>query len=206
MRAWIYDRLFGHMTARWYAAALAQIGEGARVLDVGVGPGAALAAHAEVLRRRDMRVVALDVDPDYVARARARIRDAGLADRVTIQLEDVGRHQGGPYDAVYFSASFMLLDDPDTALAHVRGLLAPHGLVLFTQTFEHGPSRFVEWLKPRLAHVTTIEFGRVTYREDFVRTLARAGLAITHEERLSAGRRRSAWLFAARPAAATGKE
>ena len=47
----IYDVIIVNMTARWYAAVLAQLGAhlpaGARVLDVGIGTGSALAANAQ---------------------------------------------------------------------------------------------------------------------------------------------------------------
>ncbi len=199
MRAWIYDRLFGHLTARWYAAVLSRLADGARVLDVGIGPGAAVAAHADAIRRRGLSIVGLDVDPTYVARCRARLQGAGLEKNVVVRLEPVEVHRGGPYDAVYFSASFMLLADPRAALRHVEGLLAPGGRVFFTQTFEHERSRFMEWLKPRLGSLTTIEFGRVTYRDDFDGTLEAEGYAALLDERLSKGRKRSAWLVVARP-------
>ena len=105
---------------------------------------------------------------------------------------------GGPYDAAYFSASFMLLPDPPAALRHVRSLLADGSPVYFTQTFEHARSRAVELVKPLLRLVTTIDFGRVTYEADFRRALAAGGLALEETETLHAGPRRSAILAVGR--------
>ena len=93
-----------------------------------------------------------------------------------------------------------LLPDPPAALRHVRSLLAPGGRIYFTQTFEHHPSWLVERLKPLLHLLTTIDFGRVTYEEDFRRALADGGEAVEAFEVLNAGARRSGALAVSRPA------
>jgi tRNA A58 N-methylase Trm61 len=105
--------------------------------------------------------------------------EAGLSDRVEVRLESIYDHRGGPYDAAYFSASFMLMPDPPAVLRHVLGLLAPGGRVFFTQTFQDRKSGLMEKAKPLLKKVTTIEFGRVTYEQEFRDTVAKGGLALT---------------------------
>jgi hypothetical protein len=77
---------------------------------------------------------------------------------------------------VYFSASFMLMQDPPAVLRHVAGLLSERGRVFFTQTFQDRPSLLMEKAKPLLGKLTTIEFGRVTYEDDFRGTVRRGGI------------------------------
>jgi ubiquinone/menaquinone biosynthesis C-methylase UbiE len=200
MRAWIYDTAFAPLTRGWYRAVLERIEPGSQLLDVGIGTGAALAANAELVIARDLSVVGLDVDEHYLAQCRRRLEKHRLAGRVKLLHQPVEEHVGGPYDAVYFSASFMLLPHPGIALEQVRGQLAPHGKVFFTQTFESERSKLLEQVKPLLRHVTTIEFGRVTYRDDFERVLAGGGMEVVHEEQLNGGRKRHARLVVAKPA------
>jgi hypothetical protein len=57
MRGWIYDRLVAGMTTSWYREVLSRLPYGARVLDVGIGTGSALAGCAEVVRSKDLQVV-----------------------------------------------------------------------------------------------------------------------------------------------------
>lgn len=39
----------------------------------------------------------------------------------------------------------------------------------------------MEYVKPLLAYVTTIDFGHVTYMEEFVQTLANAGFVVLED-------------------------
>jgi ubiquinone/menaquinone biosynthesis C-methylase UbiE len=178
IRAWVYDRVIAGMTATWYRQVLARLPHGARMLDVGIGTGAALARCADVVRAKELAVVGLDIDPDYLACCRAALGRAGLTDRVSPVLGSVYDHRGGPYDAVYFSASLMLLPDPAAAITHVASLLSPDGKLFSTQTFHHHRSPLLEWAKPLAQHVTTIDFGRVTYEHEFRKAFADAGVEL----------------------------
>lgn len=186
MRAWIYDRALMWLTPGWYGEVLERLPAGSRVLDVGIGTGGAIARNAQLIRAKDLRILGLDVDVDYLERCEQVLSRAGLSEYVTPRLESVYEHQGGPYDAVYFSASFPLLPDPVRALQHVITLLAPDRRVFFTQTFHHRKSKVLEKLKPMLHRFTTMHFGRVTYEDDFRRVLEEAGLEL--EELATMGR------------------
>jgi SAM-dependent methyltransferase len=198
-RALIYDTAIVGLTARWYRAVLERLPAGCHLLDIGIGTGSALLANAALLTRQRIQVTGLDIDRDYVERCRGAVAARGLGAVIEPRLESVYDHRDGPYDAAYFSASFMLLPDPAAALRHVRSLLAPGSRIFFTQTVEHAPSRAVEAVKPLLRLFTTIDFGRVTYEADFRRALASGGEAIEVFETLNAGARRSGVLAVSRP-------
>jgi SAM-dependent methyltransferase len=191
LRAWVYDRFIAGMTATWYRHVLGRLPDGARLLDVGIGTGAALARCADVVRGKRLAVVGLDIDRDYLACCRAAVRRAGLSEQVSPVLGSVYDHRGGPYDAVYFSASLMLLPDPVGAITHVASLLAPGGRLFTTQTFHHRRAPLLERAKPLAQHVTTIKFGRVTYEEEFRKTFADAGIELVELTTMHRSRRRS---------------
>ena len=178
MRAWIYDRAILGLTTQWYAEVLNRLPEGSHLLDVGIGTGGALAANEALVHTNKLRVTGVDIDPDYVKKASERMRKAGLADAVDVRLQSIYDHQGGPYDAVYFSASFMLMPDPAEALRHVCTLLQNGGRIYFTQTFQDKPSPILEKVKPMLKKATTIDFGEVTYEEDFRRVVSDGGVEL----------------------------
>ncbi|UYG03331.1 methyltransferase domain-containing protein [Halomonas sp. LR3S48] len=199
LRSLLYDTLILRLTTRWYAEVLERLPEGATVLDVGVGTAGALLANAERVQQKRLRITGIDIDADYVARARRRLHDSLLIERAEVRLESVYDHRGGPYDAVYFSASFMLLPEPERALRHCRTLLNPGGRLYFTQTIQQRPSRFMERLKPMLKRLTSIDFGQVTYEDAFKEQIRDAGLALEEFTLLSRHGSRTSCLVVARP-------
>lgn len=198
VRSWIYDRFIVGLTAGWYREVLERLPPDARVLDIGIGTGAAIVRSAHLVRARNLRIVGLDIDPDYFERCAATVSAAGLDEHIVPRLCSVYDHEGGPYDAAYFSASLMLLPDPVAAMRHVAAQLAPDGRIFFTQTFHHRRSGMVERIKPLLVRVTTIEFGRVTYEDEFRTAVDDAGLELTDLVTLRSTRAASARLAVAR--------
>ncbi len=196
-RSALYDFLILRLTARWYAEVLHRLPDGAGVLDVGIGTGGALLANAECVRRKRLRITGIDIDADYVRRARRRLRGSLLADQVQVHLESVYDHRGGPYAAIYFSGSFMLLPEPERALRHCCTLLEPEGRLYFTQTLQQRPSPGMERLKPLLKRLTSIDFGRVTYEATFRAQLNAAGLDVESFEVLSRQGQRASCLVVA---------
>lgn len=197
-RSRIYDAAIVGLTAAWYRAVLERLPDGCRLLDIGIGTGSALLANAETVRARRIHVTGLDIDAAYIERCRREVAQRGLGELIAPRLESVYDHRGGPYDAAYFSASFMLLPEPEAALRHVRSLLVPGARIYFTQTFEHARSRTVELVKPLLRLLTTIDFGQVTYEADFRRALSAGGETIESLDVISPGARRSGVLAVAR--------
>ena len=69
MRGWLYDRMAAPVTTSWYEAALERTPRGEHLLDVGIGTGRALAAHAARVHDNDLRITGLDIDHLSVAPA-----------------------------------------------------------------------------------------------------------------------------------------
>lgn len=202
IRSLIYDTLILNLTSCWYAEVLDRMPQGAALLDVGIGTAGALLANADRVRRKDLHVTGIDIDADYIDSAAQRLQDSSLADCAKVRHESVYDHQGGPYDAVYFSASFMLLPDPEQALRHCRALLKPGGRIFFTQTIQRKHSRLMETLKPLLRRATSIDFGRVTYEKDFRAQIHAADMELQEFTTLSRHGTRDSCLAVARPASA----
>lgn len=200
MRSFIYDALLLKLTSQWYAEVLRRVPEGTALLDVGVGTAGALVANADLVRGKHLHITGIDIDRGYVKRARRRLRKSPLADHAEVLLESVYDHQNGSYGAVYFSASFMLLPEPEAALRHCRALLSPGGRIFFTQTIEKKETRWMEVLKPKLKRLTSVDFGRVTYEDDFKAQLHAAGLVLEEFTSLADYGSRVACLAVARPA------
>lgn len=87
-----YDRLAHWQLRRFYArvasdVAAAGLPDGARVLDVGTGPGRVPLAIAEAAP--GLRVEGIDLSDEMIGHARSLAAEAGAGDRVTFTVADV---------------------------------------------------------------------------------------------------------------------
>lgn len=179
-RSWFYDVVIVSMTSTWYRSMLVRVPMEAHILDVGIGTATSLLHNRDIVESKRLHVVGVDIDEHYVAAAKENIARCKLQDRVEVVC--TGDYKGGPFDAVYFSGSFMIIPDKVAFLKRCVAMLRSRedSRVYFSQTLEHRGvvGSFMEWFKPWLATLTTIDFGTVTYRDVFEGNVKAAGMAI----------------------------
>lgn len=190
LRSFIYDGAIVPFTSKWYQKVLFSIPPGSRILDVGIGTGAALVTNADILKEKHITVVGIDYDAAYVRKCQDLITLGGLSDYISVACCSFYDYQDEErFDHVYFSGSFMILPDAVEALRHAQGLLRDtNGRLYFTQTFELERNPFLEKIKPALTYITSIDFGRVTYVGDFEKVLQEAGVEVMSSTRIEDGK------------------
>jgi SAM-dependent methyltransferase len=108
---------------------VADLSRGGRVADVHCGGGRWLIAMAR--RFPAIELVGVETEADSVARARAAIAEAGLADRIDIRESAVTQPGGaGSFDLVYFQYALHQLPDAPAALRAAWAALRPGGRII----------------------------------------------------------------------------
>lgn len=218
MRSYVYDTIIVSMTLRWYREVLFLCPMAASVLDVGIGTATSLIGNRDLVISKQLAVTGVDYDLDYVRSAQANVAAHNLQDQVRIEhasIHDFNATHTDKFDVVYFSGSFMILPDQSAALRHCVAMLrspvpkAPGaGNIFFTQTFETRTfiGQFVTpYVKRALRAITTIDFGEVTYEDDFRAALDRAAVDIVETRPLKDSRFRTQTLVVARPRLTDGQ-
>jgi protein-L-isoaspartate(D-aspartate) O-methyltransferase len=102
------------------------LGEGHRFLEIGLGSGYGTALVREIVGIRG-RVVAVEIDPETLAFARANLEWAGYEDVVLVQGDGgLGCRQLAPYDRICLTAACERVPPPLLAQLHRSGrLIAP---------------------------------------------------------------------------------
>src|SRR5215210_8940352 len=95
VRAWLYDRILMGLTSGWYREVLSRLPAGASLLDVGIGTGSAIVSNAKLVRAKDIHILGLDIDRDYLRRCEHVLSQSGLSEHVTPCLASVYDHCGG---------------------------------------------------------------------------------------------------------------
>jgi demethylmenaquinone methyltransferase/2-methoxy-6-polyprenyl-1,4-benzoquinol methylase/ArsR family transcriptional regulator len=115
------------------------------LLDLGAGTGRML----ELLSPLAVRAVGVDLSPDMLNLARARIDERGLRN-VQLRQGDVYAPpvERGAYDLVVIHQVLHFLDDPGRALREAAGLLRPGGRLIVVDFAEHEE----EALREHFAH------------------------------------------------------
>ncbi len=139
----------------------AAVGPGARVLEIGSGPG----RDADLLESLGVDVRRTDITPAFVDLLRARGHAADVLDPLTDDLDDPDR-PGTPYDGVWASASLLHVGRADlpVLLARVAAATRPGGVLAVslkegdgeawsTHGFVGAPRHFVYWREPGLRAV-----------------------------------------------------
>ncbi|KAJ8902012.1 hypothetical protein NDN08_004213 [Rhodosorus marinus] len=196
-RSSVYNFCIVSFTAKWYSAVLNRLPEGAHILDVGIGTGTALMRNANQILEKKIRVTGVDYDESYVLKCKKEIAEKHLEHWVSVVHDSIydfrpKSSEGAKiFDAVYFSGSFMILPDKPAALKRVITFLKDghRGRIFFTQTFEEKQNPFLEWLKPRLSYWTSIDFGSVTYEEEFDEVLESCGVFIAQKTSINDGKK-----------------
>jgi ubiquinone/menaquinone biosynthesis C-methylase UbiE len=129
-----YDRWANRFFHRLYervAADVAAAGlhDGARVLDVGTGPGRVPLAIAD--SAPGLRVEGLDLSSEMVAQARRNAADAGVAEAVRFTVGDVAElpYPDASFDLVVSTMSQHHWADAAAGLRELRRVLRPGGQV-----------------------------------------------------------------------------
>lgn len=127
----LYDFMARRVFRRLYRRIAEDIGataaQGARVLDIGTGPGILL---VELARRRpDLDLTGIDLSPDMVAKAGRNL--APFGDRVRVRTANVTSlpFPDASFDMVVSSLSMHHWDDPESAAPELERVLRPGGRI-----------------------------------------------------------------------------
>lgn len=125
-----------HLAALWAAAA--GVAPGMRLLDIGAGSGALSFEYAALVGAAG-RVVALDPDEEcigYIA-TEARRRDLPI-DAIVGSAEALPAFEFAP-DRIMLTDALHHMNDPAVALAALRAIIPPHGVLFIAEYDPAGP-------------------------------------------------------------------
>eukprot|EP01084_Bolivina_argentea_P053912 98904_1 len=191
LRPYIYDILLVQLTVRFYKEVLERLDENAILLDVGIGTGTSLLKSKDIIIQKNLQIIGVDYDEDYIKQCVKNIKQYKLENNVTAvhkSIYDYNKSLDMKFDAIYFSSSLMIMPDPAQALTHCVSMFKnkKNNKIYVTQTFEECKNIMLEFIKPLMKFFTTIDFGSITYFNDFRNTLDKAKLKIVENKKLGA--------------------
>lgn len=182
MLNYLYKLIIDDVTDLSYGNCLEYFPENSKILDVGIGNGIMLEQYHSLIRSKKLKITGIDVNRQYLKHCRKLIRKCNLEDLIRVHdasVESYRPPKNHYYDYILFSMSFMLFDDQQLVLDRIKPWVKPQGEVIFCQTMFEDRSLFLDLVKPRLKYLTTIDFGKVTYKKDFFDLLDKQNMTVT---------------------------
>jgi SAM-dependent methyltransferase len=155
-------------------------GQPLTILDAGCGEGFMAATLAR--RHPDWRIVAADLDPEGLRRARALLRSSGVRNVHLVQLDLTRPLARACYDAVLALECLAEILDDDAALRQMVQVLRPGGLLL-----SHVPERHWRPVLPCSADTWRHEVRHGYLEPEIKEKLEHAGAEVTAVARTTRG-------------------
>jgi SAM-dependent methyltransferase len=178
----VYSLLIRAATTYCYKNCLECIPDNSSVLDVGIGNGIMLENYHGIIKGKGLRITGIDTNKIYLAHCGSLIAAYGLENNVEIYHKPVETYEPPRkecFDCILFSMSFMLFGDQGLVLDRIKQWLKPGGKIIFFQAMFDRQYWFIDFVKPYLKYMTTVDFGKAVYEKDFFALLNEKDLAIS---------------------------
>jgi SAM-dependent methyltransferase len=120
----------------------AGVGDGARVLDVGAGPGYATVDLAEIVGAKG-RVVAVERSPHFVDAIRRTVNERSLSNVEVHELDLMNADlPAGPFDFAWCRWVLCFLSDPELLVKKIANVMRPGGRAIFHEYGHYKTWRF----------------------------------------------------------------
>ncbi|MEK7485509.1 MAG: methyltransferase domain-containing protein [Planctomycetota bacterium] len=176
---WLYNALIKKTTNAGYGCFFENVVPQSKILDIGIGNGVMLHQYHSNIRDLRLSIEGIDLNKHYLKQCQKLIEHYNLESQIKLErLDFLATPIPSCFDYVFFSMSFMLFPDQRKALDIATAMLNPGGQIIFGLTIQMKESRTLEFLKPKLKYISTIDFGKVTYEEEFLNLMEEKQLKI----------------------------
>lgn len=142
------------------------------MLDVGVGTGQGLFSIIDQIPK-DTKVLGIDIDKNYIQASQKLFKQHQNTEIREVNYFQLMKEQK-KFDLIIFGMSIMLMPYQDKAVQYAIEHLNENGKIYFMLTLYEKKGlteRLIGLVKPYLKYLTTIDFGQITYRQEFVAML-----------------------------------
>lgn len=171
-RGIMYDMTIGYFYTQYVMRYfLETIPDGSRILDIGIGTGYTYSKNKDILKKKSLKVVGVDVDPDYVRSAKHGIIDADLESHVNIILSDIYKVDESmisskSFDYVVFSDSYAVIPNVHDMITFCEKFIKINGKMVVLSTLFDSFDSNINWIKRNIKYFSSVEFGTMMLREN----------------------------------------
>ncbi|VBB18459.1 class I SAM-dependent methyltransferase [Yasminevirus sp. GU-2018] len=172
LKSGVYNATIGHFyTIEVMRNLLVEIPDNSVILDVGVGTGYTYSKNSDLIKRKNLTVVGVDIDPEYIRSAKHAVIDSYLENHVRLVLADIYKAPESElpsrtFDFVFFSDSYAVIPEVHKMITFCEKFLKPTGQMVVTSTLFDKFDSNIDWIKQRIVYVSSVEFGKMMLKSD----------------------------------------
>lgn len=179
VKSTIYNTTLGHFYASDIMRhILVEIPDYSRILDIGIGTGYVYSQNSDLVKRKNIHITGIDIDPAYIKSAKHTVIDADLESNVKLIIGDINEideHEikYGSYDFVFFTDSYSSMDNVHSTITLSEKYLTEDGIIVVASTLFDYYDENIDWIKQRLFYVSSIQFGNMMLKgnlEEYIKT------------------------------------
>jgi len=185
IKFYLYNFLVSRYTTILYKKFLKNIPENSTVLDIGIGNAYALIQNSDILVKKNIKIVGVDIDVTSVNLAKKLINENNLNQLIKVDCVNIYDYNTEEkYDYIYFSNSYSVIPDIHQMMNYVcDNLLSDNGNLIVSTTLDNRVNYFKELIKPRIKNLLfDIDFGQHVVLDKFINDMNKNNFTIESME------------------------
>jgi len=180
IKHFLYNLFVGSYTQKLYHNFLNSIPDNSTVLDIGIGNGYSLLVNSELIRKKNIKIIGVDIDYESIKQATHNIKEKNLENLIEVYNENIYNFKEGEYDYIFFSNSYSVIPNIIDMINHIKKKhLKKNGTFVISTTIENNYNPIKHIIKPNLKYLTFgIDFGTITLLDKFINSMCKNKLVI----------------------------
>lgn len=144
------------------------------ILDVGIGTGYTYAKNDDLIKRKNLAILGVDIDPEYIRHAEQAVIDHELEDQIKLIVHDIyvpsSEIPTEFFDYVIFSDSYAVIPEVHEMISFCERFLRPNSesqMIVVSTLFDQYNDKF-DWIKNHIIYLTSIDFGKMMVKNDLM--------------------------------------
>jgi 2-polyprenyl-3-methyl-5-hydroxy-6-metoxy-1,4-benzoquinol methylase len=168
----IYESTFGNTdfrlsTPKLFYSVMKDIANNSNILDFGCGSGACYKNNdiINLIVKSNQKITGIDTNEFAIENFRTNVSRSLLASRMNLKCGNIfTQNFDEKFDCVIFSESAPLLSSDFLVeiVSYIKyNLLKTNGKIIFINNLVENPQFIINFMKPKIKYITTLDFGRV---------------------------------------------
>jgi precorrin-6B methylase 2 len=170
VRTFLYDFIIVNYAENLNHTFLKSIPDNSSILEVGIATGLSLIKNRALIQKKKLSIDGIELDSDYIEACQRNIASNNLETLLKVTKMNLYNYlTEKKYDYILFSESYSVIPHVHILIEHCKRFLKQNtGKIIVLTTLEDEITMMKLLIKPRLYYFTTIDFGKVTTKAEFI--------------------------------------